>query len=224
MMKCMIFGTTGLCGKAFLDAAQGSSVFSNVISVTRRSINPTSDKVTEVVEADLAKYGSVIAQEKPLVVFTSLATTRGAAGSADAFVAIDYGINMDLARAAKEAGVHTFVLVSSLGAKASSPFLYMKTKGRLEDDVIALKFPRTVIVRPGPLIGAREKPKGFLNDVSAGVFKFFHGTFIGNSMIFPATGEEVARVLMKLIEGEGSAEEPVVEIVGGKRFLELAKV
>ena len=41
-------------------------------------------------------------------------------------------------KAAKENGSKVCVLVSSMGANASSPFLYMKTKGELEDDIIKL--------------------------------------------------------------------------------------
>lgn len=221
-MSCMIFGTTGLCGKSFLELAEKSSYFSAITSVTRRPIQSTSPKVKEVVEKDIAKYLDLIGQEKPSVVFSGLATTRSAAGSAKAFVDIDHGINLKIAKAAKDAGVNTFVIVSSVGASALSPFLYLKTKGQIEDDVIALKFPRTIILRPGPLLGEREASKGFLNDASSGIFRFIHGTFLGNNFIYPIKGSEVANAAITLILAPvEDSSEPVVKIVGGKELLQI---
>lgn len=219
----MIFGTTGLCGKEILRCADKLSSFLNIISVTRRPFDYNSVKVEQIVERDSNKYKNLISDKRPNVVFSSLATTRGAAGSAQAFVDIDYGINLEIARAAKDAGAHTFVLVSSVGADANSMFLYLKTKGRLEDAVLDLKFPRTIILRPGPLLGERDKSKGFLNDLSAGVFKFFHGNFIGRNIIHPIYGNEVGKVAVQMaLTPLVSTEDPVVKIIGALDLLRIS--
>lgn len=219
----MIFGTTGLCGREILKFADKLSSFLNIMSVTRRPFDYNSVKVEQIVEKDSNKYKAVISDKRPNVVFSCLATTRAAAGSAEAFVDIDYGINIEIARAAKEAGAHTFVLVSSVGADANSMFLYLKTKGRLEDAVLDLKFPRTIILRPGPLLGKRDTSKGFLNDMAAGIGKMIHGTFVGRNVIHPIYGSEVGKVavhlaLMPLV----STEEPVVKIVNAQDLLRLS--
>ncbi|OBA24440.1 hypothetical protein METBIDRAFT_77230 [Metschnikowia bicuspidata var. bicuspidata NRRL YB-4993] len=222
-MSCMIFGTTGLCGKAFLETAEKSSCFSAITSITRRPINSTSQKIKEIVEEDTDKYVNIINDEKPSIVFSGLATTRGAAGSAKAFVDIDHGINLKIAQASKDAGVNTFIIVSSVGASALSPFLYFKTKGRLEDDIIALKFPRTIILRPGPLIGQREASKGFGNDLSSAVFKHIHGTFLGRNIFYPIKASEVASAAVSLIQTPPQeSSEPQVMIVGGRELLDVA--
>lgn len=224
-MSTIIFGSTGLCGAAFLKHADKLDVFSKLISVTRRSFDYESDKLNKIIEADSDKYSAIISEIKPKVCYTSLATTRGAAGSAQAFVDIDYGINYKIAKAAKEAGVETFVLISSVGASALSPFLYMKTKGRLEDDVIALKFPRTIILRPGPLLGDREKPKGFLNDFTATLMKPMHRFGIGRYFFSPIYGDEVGKGAVTLLSKpfDHTATDPVVEIVGGSELLKIAE-
>lgn len=219
----MIFGTTGLCGREILKYAEKLTSFANITSVTRRPFDSNSVKVDLVVEKDSGRYKNIIAERRPNVVFSSLATTRGAAGSAQAFVDIDFGINFEIAKAAKEAGAHTFVLVSSTGADANSMFLYLKTKGRLEDAVLDLKFPRTIILRPGPLLGERDKSKGFLNDLSATVFRSFHGNFIGRNVIHPIYGSEVGRVAVHLAQTPlVSTSEPVVKIVSALDLLSLA--
>jgi oxidoreductase len=63
--------------------------------------------------------------------FYCLGSTRKDAGSAAEFVKIDYGYLEQIAPICKEAGIHHFSLVSSQGASASSPFLYMQTKGKV---------------------------------------------------------------------------------------------
>jgi nucleoside-diphosphate-sugar epimerase len=53
-----------------------------------------------------------------------------------------------LAKSAKESGVNTYVLISSANAKANSWLPY-----------VALGFEKCVIVRPGVIVGSREKPR-----------------------------------------------------------------
>lgn len=223
-MSWIVFGATGLCGLEILKTADKSASVTQLTSVTRRSFDFASEKVNKIVEADSAKYPEIIKSQKPSVVLSGLATTRAAAGSAEKFVAIDHDINLEIAKAAKEAGAHTFVIVSSAGASALLPFLYFKTKGRLDDDIIALKFPRTIILRPGPLLGEREKPKGFLNDATAAVFKHVHNTFLGNALFAPIYGSELALVAVHLAEQppKDDLSKPEVNIVGSKELVKLA--
>lgn len=224
-MSALIFGATGLCGNEILKQAVALSKLTQLTTVTRRDFDFTSDKVKKIVEGDSSKYPELTKSANASVLFSALATTRAAAGSAQKFVDIDYGINYDIAKAAKEAGVETFILISSTGASALSPFLYMKTKGRLENDVIALKFPNTIILRPGPLLGDRGKPKGFLNDLSAGTFKYFHNTFLGNNLFYPIYGHEVGKVAVHLAEEAvgTTSTNPKVRIVDGKELLNISR-
>jgi hypothetical protein len=55
--------------------------------------------------------------------------------------------------------VDTYVLISSGGAASSSMMSYMKMKGQLEDDVQKIGFKHTVILRPGLILGQREKSR-----------------------------------------------------------------
>jgi len=52
--------------------------------------------------------------------------------------------------------VKVYVLISSGGASKSSRFAYPKMKGSLEEEVKALDFEHTVILRPGLIVGPRE--------------------------------------------------------------------
>jgi uncharacterized protein YbjT (DUF2867 family) len=91
---------------------------------------------------------------------------------------IDLDLNLELAKAAKAAGVQTYVLISSGGANASSKMAYPQMKGELEEGVKALGFKHTVILRPGLIVGDREdsRPPEFVIRKIAG----FAGHFLGN--------------------------------------------
>ncbi|MCT7423422.1 hypothetical protein N4A85_25130, partial [Escherichia coli] len=62
---------------------------------------------------------------------------------------------VDTALTAKKLGATHFVVVSSLGASARSPFFYSKVKGEMEEALIAQKWERLTIVRPSMLLGHR---------------------------------------------------------------------
>lgn len=68
-------------------------------------------------------------------------------------------LNYDLAKAAKDAGVDTYVLISSASASSSSMLPYSKMKGELEDKIRALGFKHTVILRPGLIVGNRSETR-----------------------------------------------------------------
>ena len=91
-------------------------------------------------------------------VFCALGTTRGAAGSAEAFRKVDFGYVAAAAGAAAAARAPWFGLVSAQGANArlwapswklGHGLLYSKTKGEAEAAVRAAGFARAAIARPG---------------------------------------------------------------------------
>ena len=95
----------------------------------------------------------------PNIFFSALGTTRAQAGSFEAQHTIDYDLNLSLARAAKEAGVRVYVLISGARVSTNSSFPFMRMKAELEEQVKMLGFPHTVIVRPGLLMGQRQETR-----------------------------------------------------------------
>ena len=67
----------------------------------------------------------------------------------------DYTLVVDTALTAKKLGATHFVVISSLGANAGSPFFYNKVKGKMEEALIAQKWEQLTIVRPSMLLGHR---------------------------------------------------------------------
>jgi uncharacterized protein YbjT (DUF2867 family) len=85
---------------------------------------------------------------------SALGTTWRAAGSDQAFRAVDFDMVVGFARAARAAGVRHMILVSSVGADARSRAFYLRVKGEVEEALADLGFDRVDIIRPGLLLGA----------------------------------------------------------------------
>uniref|UniRef100_A0AC34FY37 NAD-dependent epimerase/dehydratase domain-containing protein n=1 Tax=Panagrolaimus sp. ES5 TaxID=591445 RepID=A0AC34FY37_9BILA len=223
MVTGLIIGATGLVGKSILANADKSSFFNQIYTIGRRECPGVSEKVQCLVEADTEKWPELIKTEaaESKIFFSGFGSTRASAGSADNFVEIDYGVNYECAKAAKEAGVETFVLISSGSANENSPFLYLKTKGQLEKDIIELRFQRTIILQPGALLGERETSRFF-----EGIMQKFMYVIRDTPLSFlgyPILGEDVGRIAVEIAEKSNVADEPIVEIISAKELTEMAK-
>lgn len=62
----------------------------------------------------------------------------------------------EVARAAKAAGVQTFVHISAIGANSASEAVYARSKGEAEAAVLA-EFPEAVILRPSIVFGPEDE-------------------------------------------------------------------
>lgn len=111
----------------------------------------------EMLVADPAGWPEAVAAIAPDAVICALGTTIRQAGSEEAFRAVDYDLVLSLAKAAREANVANFVLVSSAGADAYGKAFYLRVKGEIEAAVTKLRFRRLDILRPGLLRGSRPR-------------------------------------------------------------------
>lgn len=118
-------------------------------AIGRRAVPGIEHQPTGPVEV----WPALVASLKPDIAISTLGTTISAAGSQDAFAAIDHDAVVAFAQAARDAGARQFLLVSSVGAGGAS--FYLKTKGRAEASVRAIGFARLDIFRPGLLLGVR---------------------------------------------------------------------
>lgn len=122
-------------------------------------ITDPGSKLKPLISSDIATWPATLGSIPTTVFVSSLGTTRVDAGSFEDQRKIDLDLNLDLAKAAKAAGAKCYVLVSTHGADSASRLPYMKMKGELEDAVIEIGFEKTAILRPGLIIGSREKAR-----------------------------------------------------------------
>jgi uncharacterized protein YbjT (DUF2867 family) len=162
-MHILIAGSTGLVG---------TEVLKNVLSTTTEKEVATLTALVRPGRKDLPKSWPPVAgrlrtrefdflnppvwrEAAPDVVICALGTTRKAAGSAEAFFAVDYTMIVNLATWARNLGVPRFLLVSSVGANAKSWTHYLATKGKTENKILEMNFDQTAILRPSLLLGDR---------------------------------------------------------------------
>jgi len=154
----LLVGATGLVGREVLRQLLDDPRFSAVTVLTRRSAGVTHEKLVEHI-IDFDRPDSWRALATGDVLFSGLGTTLKAAGSQDAQYKVDYTYQLEVARAARQAGADTYVLISAAGASPKSRVFYSRMKGELERDTAALEFPRTRFLHPGPLDGDRQESR-----------------------------------------------------------------
>ena len=150
-MKAIVIGTTGATGKSLLPLLAASSEVESIDCFGRRHPDFTHQKLNSH-QIDFSKPDDWREEVQGDVLFACLGTTLKAAGSKEAQWAIDYEANLEFAKAARENGVNTLVLVSASGANSASCLFYQRMKGELEQALIALNFPCLIIFRPPLLI------------------------------------------------------------------------
>ena len=221
-MSAFIVGSTGLCGNLILK--HGPEYFSKCYTLSRSKPDNSDNESTVILTSkDSSTWTELISKEpidQPDTFFSGLGTTRAKAGGISNQRLIDYDLNLELAKAAKSKGFKKYVLVSSMGASASSPLPYPKMKGQLEDDVIALGFEQTIILRPGILLGERHEDKGLLNNLAVKLGSTVRGTFFAKYAGSPTEAEEVALAALK--SSQKKYEDKVV-ILSPDDIINLAK-
>jgi len=226
-MSALVLGATGLCGGFFLKFTNASAKLSKVYSITRSkpSIPIDEHKVNLIMNKDSENWDKLIQDLDGDVqyLFTALATTRAAAGGTDKQYAIDHDLNMKLAQAAKEKGCKTVVVVSSMGANADSYFFYPKMKGEIENDLIAMGFEKTIILRPGIILGDRGNTahSGAGNGLATTLGGMFYRSRLQRCMAYPVEAEEISKVGVHLALNDDDSKEKV-RFVESKEILEIA--
>jgi uncharacterized protein YbjT (DUF2867 family) len=156
-MIATLIGSTGLTGSFLVRQLLADSAIAKVTSVSRRSLNISNSKLTEVLISDLADLPTVQSQIRSELYFCCLGTTIKAAGSKENFEKVDHAAVVDFAKIAKAHDAKSFTLVSAMGANANSMLFYNRVKGRTEDDVQALGLRSLIIFRPALLVGPRAE-------------------------------------------------------------------
>ncbi|KAI9690705.1 MAG: Protein fmp52, mitochondrial [Bogoriella megaspora] len=154
MTSAAIVGSTGFVGSNILQILLTRPSISTIHAYTRKELPQSSDKLTPITSSDSSTWPSLYPASTNIF-FSSLGTTRGAAGGFQNQYKIDHDLNIDLAKAAVEKGCKHYVLISAGGASKSSMAGYMRMKGEIEDAVAELPFESVVILRPGLIAGDR---------------------------------------------------------------------
>ena len=172
--KSIVLGSTGLIGKHLLTYLGEKDL--SVIAITRRSIKDIPKNASPMI-IDFDKFLDKGHLPDCEHIYICLGTTIKKAGSQESFKKVDLDYCLGFAKKARESGATTISLVTSVGANADSKNFYLKTKGKLENEIKALGFDSVNIFQPGLLLGNRDeiRPLEFLGQ---------YGSFLLNMFLF----------------------------------------
>ncbi|MGB5077269.1 MAG: NAD(P)H-binding protein [Sphingorhabdus sp.] len=154
----ILAGGSGLVGRQVVNAWHGNGSLEMLHLLLRRPLAVGGGLTTHHV-ASPEDWPNIIAGLGGHVAICCLGTTMKQAGSKAAFIEVDLELVVRFATASKRAGARHFIVISSVGADATSSNFYLSVKGRVEDELRALGFDRLDIMRPGLLRGERKGKK-----------------------------------------------------------------
>lgn len=162
----------------------------------------------------------------PDIFLSSFGTTKGAAGGFENQHKIEHGLNVELARTAHEAGTKVYVLISSSGANKTSSIPYSRMKGEIEEDVKALGFERTVILRPGLITGTREESRpaeATIRFIAGWAGKLHSGLKDGWAQDADVIAKAAVTAGLKALAGDVPTGSETVWTIEGRGIIDLAK-
>ena len=160
----LLAGATGLVGGLVLKRLLADAGFKGtILAPTRRGL-PMQDSrlIAPLLDFSLGDedFGKALDAAAPGPIDTyvcCLGTTMRAAGSREAFIAVDRELVLRFSRIARARGAKHAILVSSVGASRQSGNFYLRVKGEVEDALEQAGYERLDLMRPGLLLGPRSE-------------------------------------------------------------------
>jgi uncharacterized protein YbjT (DUF2867 family) len=154
----VLVGATGLIGNALLHELIQETKVSEIRIFVRRKLEGLPEKVKQIITdfQDLSLLKEHVIGD---VIYCCVGTTRKKTPDLTDYRNIDFGINIGMAKLAKEKGISTVHLISAMGASTTARIFYSKLKGEIEEALKALQFPNCYIYQPSMLIGTRSESR-----------------------------------------------------------------
>lgn len=157
MKTAILIGATGLTGGILLQCLLHDERYHKIKLFSRRSIGFSHSKIEEHL-VDMFQLENCAQDFIADDVFCCIGTTNTKTPNKKVYREIDYGIPVRIAKLCKENIISTLIVISALGADINSKIFYNRTKGEMEEEVLALEISKTHILQPS-LIGGKRKEK-----------------------------------------------------------------
>ena len=221
----LLAGASGLVGNRVLRRMLGEPGFAGrVIAPVRKALTASDPRLLAPVldfslgDEDFAQALDAVAPGSVDTYVCCLGTTLKAAGSRQAFIAVDRELVLRLSRIARARGARQAILVSSVGASRQSANFYLRVKGEVEDALEQAGYERLDLMRPGLLLGPRadRRPlESALQRLAPLTNLALHGRFKPYRSV-PADG--LARAMLALV----GRPEPGVHVHGYAEIMRAA--
>lgn len=196
MKTALLFGATGFIGSHLLPDLLNSPDYARVIAVARKPLAVSHPKLM-VLTGDLASLPALKPQLVGDEVFIALGTTRKRTPDLAAYYKIDHDYPLRAAEIAKANGARSVFLVTAVGANAASSVFYVRTKGEVERDILALDFDHTHIFRPSQILGERDEDRPRERLIIA-IWNVINPLLVGPASQYRGlTGNEIAHAIAK---------------------------
>lgn len=199
-MKALILGASGLVGEKLLKETLNDDYYHEVTVLVRRPLKVVDKKLKEVVVDydQMEKYSEEFSVDH---VYCCLGTTLKKAKTKNNFKKVDYEYPLRAAKLSKQKNVKHYVLVSAIGADASSPIFYTRIKGQVEEAIKRLGLKSFTALRPSLLLGNRYENR-LGEKLGIGLAKLLAPAFVGPLKKFRAVDvRQVARCMIQAAKG-----------------------
>lgn len=158
MKTAIVLGASGLVGTELVHQLLNSVEFGEVKIFVRRTLEISHPKLKEhIIDFDnLSSWKQDLTGDS---LFSCMGTTIKTAGSKEKQYLIDFTYPYNCIEAAIDNGTKQIILVSSIGAKATSSNFYLRIKGELEEAVKKLNPSNFIVFRPSILDGNRVESR-----------------------------------------------------------------
>ena len=151
----LVAGASGLTGGRLLSHLLADDRYARVAALVRKESLSANRKLTQLT----VDFEALPALPTADDAYCCLGTTIKKAGSRAAFRQVDFEFVVNFARAAKQAGVKQFLVISSLGANARSAVFYSRVKGEMENALREMGFDTLHIFQPSLILGERKEQR-----------------------------------------------------------------
>lgn len=193
----IILGATGLTGSILLKKLLNDNRYEIIKLFSRKKIDGLPSKVKQFVGdiLDLENFKQDFTADE---VFCCIGTTAKKTPDKTLYKKIDFGIPVTAAKLSKANGIPAFLVVSALGANATSSIFYNKTKGEMEQAVLSEKIERTHILQPSIISGNRQE-KRIGEKIGLFAIKLLQPLFLGKLKKYRVTeAEHIAQTMINL--------------------------
>jgi len=196
MKKAILFGSTGFVGSNLLEGLLNNADYEKIIIVVRKKPEIHHPKI-EILIGDYKSLpqlkDKIIADE----IFIALGTTKKNTPDVKEYYQVDHDYPVLAAKMAREQGAKAVFIVTAVGASLDSAVAYIKTKGEVERDIIALGFEHTHIFRPSMIMGTR-KEKRLMEKTIIKIWSVVNAILVGKFLnkYKGINGENIARAMI----------------------------
>ncbi|WP_152287248.1 NAD(P)H-binding protein [Flavicella marina] len=201
----IVIGATGATGRELVQLLVTNKQYDNIKLFSRSSIDIKHPKIKEYL-GNLFQFDQFKDDFWGDEVYCCIGTTQKQTPDKNIYALIDFGIPVSAAKMAKENNINTFLVVSSLGANSNSKTFYTKTKGEMENAVLAVRIKHTYIFRPSLLLRKTKEPR-IAEKIAGVVLKTVGVLLVGNLKKYRAIDTNVVAKTMIIVANKKPEEQ-----------------